>query len=467
MSDALAERLGRMSPDQLVRLVDGLQGRIDALRRRVEAPVAVVGLALRLPGADTPDRFWRLLCDGTVAITEVPPERWDAAPLAADGVPRWGGFIGAIDGFDAAFFRIPPAEAATMDPQQRLAAEIAWEALENAGYSLTERRPRATGVFLGVSTDDYKGRFIAGEAAAVDPRMATGTANSALAGRLSYMFDLGGPSLVVDTACSSSLVAAHLACRSLRAGECDMALAGGVGLLLEPELTVAFARLGMLSPRGRCSTFAEEADGYVRGEGAAMLVLRRLDDARRDGDPVLAVIRGSAVNQDGRSNGLTAPNGSAQREVIAAALADAGVAAAEIDAVECHGTATPLGDPIEIIALGDAYGAGRAADAPLLLGSVKANIGHLEAAAGAAGLAKVVLSLAYRTLPPQPAHGPLNPRVDWPALPVRVADAATPLDPPGRPARIAVSSFGFAGTNAHMILEAASAPETAPADGRI
>ncbi len=453
--DPLAERLGRLTPDRLAVLVRGLQDRIDALRLRAEAPVAVIGLALRLPGASNPGAFWDLISDGTVAIREVPPDRWDAGKLLPEAVPPFGGFIDDIDQFDAGFFRIPPVEAAAMDPQQRLAAEVAWEALETAGYALAERRP-VTGVFLGASTDDYKTRFLMADPAGINPRMATGTANSLIAGRLSYMFDLNGPSLVVDTACSSSLVATHLACRSLRAGECGMALAGGVGLLIEPDLTVAFSRLGMLSPRGRCSTFTADADGYVRGEGAAMLVLRRLADAERDGDAVLAVIRGSAVNQDGRSNGLTAPNGSAQRAVVAAALSDAGLPPAAIDAVECHGTATPLGDPIEVEALADAYAADRAPERPLLLGSVKANIGHLEAAAGVAGLAKAVLCLMHRTLPRQPTMGPLNRRIDWAALPVHVADKTARLAPTeARPARIGVSSFGFSGTNAHLILEEA------------
>jgi acyl transferase domain-containing protein len=307
MVDPLAERLGRLSPDRLAELVCGLQERIDGLRARVAGPIAVVGMALRLPGAASPDALWDLLCRGEIAIGPVPVDRWSAAALSPHGVPPFGGFIDGVDRFDATFFRIPPAEAAAIDPQQRLAAEVAWEALESAGYALAERRPPATGVFLGMSTDDYKARFLAGEPAAIDPRMATGTANSVAAGRLSYLFDLSGPAMVVDTACSSSLVAAHLACRSLRAGECDMALAGGVGLLIEPELTVAFSKLGMLSALGRCATFMEAADGYVRGEGAAMLVLKRWEDAQRDGDAVLAVIRGSAVNQDGRSNGLTAP----------------------------------------------------------------------------------------------------------------------------------------------------------------
>jgi amino acid adenylation domain-containing protein/non-ribosomal peptide synthase protein (TIGR01720 family) len=460
MVDPLAERLGRLSPDRLAELVCGLQERIDGLRARVAGPIAVVGMALRLPGAASPDALWDLLCRGEIAIGPVPVDRWSAAALSPHGVPPFGGFIDGVDRFDATFFRIPPAEAAAIDPQQRLAAEVAWEALESAGYALAERRPPATGVFLGMSTDDYKARFLAGEPAAIDPRMATGTANSVAAGRLSYLFDLSGPAMVVDTACSSSLVAAHLACRSLRAGECDMALAGGVGLLIEPELTVAFSKLGMLSALGRCATFMEAADGYVRGEGAAMLVLKRWEDAQRDGDAVLAVIRGSAVNQDGRSNGLTAPSGTAQRAVIAAALADAGLTAAEVDGVECHGTATPLGDPIEAAALAAVYGAGRAAGSPLLLGSVKANIGHLEAAAGAAGVAKAILCLMHNTMPAQPSLGTLNPRVDWAAVPLRVADTTLPLGTPGaRLARLGVSSFGFSGTNAHLILEA---PPLAP-----
>lgn len=466
-SDPLAARLSTLAPEKVAQLVRGLQERIDGLRARLEGPIAVVGLALRLPGAPDSAALWEMLTQGRTAISAVPPDRWNATALARAGVPPFGGFIGAIDTFDASFFRIPPAEAASMDPQQRLIVEVAWQALEASGYSCAERRPAATGVFLGLSTDDYKTRFVTGDPAEVDPRMATGTANSVAAGRLSYLFDLTGPSLVVDTACSSSLVAAHLACRSLRSGESDMALAGGVGLLVEPDLTVAFSKLGMLSPRGICSTFTEAADGYVRGEGAAMLVLKRLVDAQRDEDPILAVIRGSAINQDGHSNGLTAPNGTAQRAVITAALADAGLSSGDVDGVECHGTATPLGDPIEVEALAAVYGAGRDPGQALVLGSVKANIGHLEAAAGAAGLAKVVLCLRHGVMPPQPPLGPLNPRIRWDGLAVRVADGASPLAAGlSRPARLGVSSFGFSGTNAHMILEAPppSHPHPAAAD---
>ena len=450
--DPFAERLSRLSPDDLAQLVRGLQDRIDGLRGRLDSPIAIIGMAFRLPGASDPARLWNILSQQKVAISSVPADRWDTSALT--GVPAYGGFLEGIDGFDARFFRIPPPEAAAMDPQQRLAAEVASEALETAGYALPGRRPQTTGVFLGVSTDDYKARFLTVGSNDVDPRMATGTANSLAAGRLSYLFDLTGPSMVIDTACSSSLVAAHQACRSLRAGECDMALAGGVGLLVEPELSVAFAKLGMLSPRGRCTTFGADADGYVRGEGAVIVVLKRLADAQRDADPILAVIRGSAINHDGRSNGLTAPNGSAQRAVIVAALADAGIPASGVDAVECHGTATPLGDPIEVEALSAVYGADRAT--PLLLGSVKANIGHLEAAAGAAGLVKAVLCLRHRTMPGQPPIGPLNPRISWTTMPLRVADASVPLGADEtRPIRIGISSFGFSGTNSHLILEEA------------
>ncbi len=428
-------------------------------------PIAVVGVGCRFPGADGPAAFWRLLTDGVDAVAEVPTDRWDLrAWYAADAVPgkmstRWGGFLDHVDQFDAPFFGIAPAEAAGMDPQQRLLLEVAWEALEHAGIAPDRLAGSRTGVYVGVCTDDY-GRLQLGDVDRLGAYSGTGSALSIAANRLSYFFDFRGPSLAIDTACSSSLVAIHLAVEALRAGHADLALAGGVNLILAPEWTVTFSQARMMSPEGRCRTFAAQADGYVRGEGCGLVVLKRLADAERAGDTVLALIRGAAINQDGRSNGLTAPNPLAQQAVLRQALADANVSANEVAYVEAHGTGTPLGDPIEVQAIAAALGRFRALSVsdgansrPLLLGSVKTNIGHLEAAAGVAGLIKVVLALHHGQIPPHLHFAAPNPLIPWAELAVQVP--TTPSSwPDGR--RVAgVSSFGFGGTNAHVLLEAA------------
>eukprot|EP01034_Spumella_vulgaris_P036189 gene36189-44639_t len=366
---------------------------------------------------------------------------------------RFEGF----DQFDAAFFGLRPDEADAMDPQHRLALMLAWQALEDAGAADPARRPRATGIFLGLGANDYEARFH--RADALSPAAIIGNAGSIAAGRISHWLDVTGPALVIDTACSSSLVAVHAACRALRAGECDLALAGGVNLVLDAGVTSALAAAGMLGPGQACRTFDAAADGYVRGEGGGLLVLKRLADAQRDGDRIRAVIRGSAINHDGHSSALTAPNGGAQRAVIAAALADAGLVPQDVQVVECHGTGTPLGDPIEVQALAAAYGPARAA--PLLLGAAKTNVGHLEAAAGIAGLIKMVLALEARRLPPTLHQAIPNPRIPWADLPVWVIYQATDW-PDGSHPRAGVSSFGFSGTNAHVILEAAPAVAAAP-----
>ncbi len=408
--------------------------------------VAIIGLGCRFPGAESPAAFWRLLCEGRDAITPVPAGRWD--PAAGDA-PAWGGFLGGIDSFDAEFFGIAPREADLMDPQQRLLLEVAYEALEDAGIVPRSLAGTRAGVFVGISTNDY-GRLLARVAAGTEAHAGTGNAVSIAANRISYLLDLRGPSLALDTACSSSLVAVHHAVRSLRAGESSLALVGGVNLLLAPDLTTTFARAGMLAPDGRCKTFDATADGYVRGEGCGVVVLKRLADARRDGDRVLAVIRGSAINQDGRSNGLTAPNGPAQQAVVRAALQDAGVAPAAVGCVEAHGTGTSLGDPIEANALRDVLLEGRGAAQPCWLGSVKTNLGHLEAAAGIAGLIKLVLALRHETIPPHLHLRSLNPLIQFAGTPLAIATAATSWRGPGRVA--GVSSFGFGGTNAHVIV---------------
>ena len=445
-----------------------LRARLAQVEAARHDPIAIVGMSLRLPGGvRDPESFGRLLWSGTDAVTEIPAERWSLDALYADDpdapgkmMTRYGAFLTEIDRFDAEFFGISPREAETMDPQQRLTLEVAWEALEDAGRAGASLAGSRTGVYLGISNNDY-GRALYAHPKHIDAYFSTGNAFSVLAGRLSYFLGVHGPAIAVDTACSSSLVALHLACQALRARECDMALAGGVNLILTPEMNINFSKARMMAPDGRCKTFDAAADGYVRGEGVGLVVLRRLADALADGDRVLAVVRGSAINQDGRSSGLTAPNGPAQEAVIRAALADAQVAPAVVSYVEAHGTGTSLGDPIEVGALGAALCTGRSADQPLMIGSVKTNVGHLEAAAGIAGLIKVVIALQSAQIPPNLHFRKGNPHIDWAMWPVSVPTATTPWKPiDGR--RVAgVSSFGFSGTNAHVVLE--EAPRTAAA----
>jgi acyl transferase domain-containing protein/pimeloyl-ACP methyl ester carboxylesterase len=429
----------------------------------VDEPIAIVGAACRFPGgAEDLDGYWHLLADGVVAATDVPASRWsvadwyDAEPEAPGRTyVTKGGFVRDVETFDPGFVRISPREAASLDPQQRLLLEVSWEAIEHAGQTLTALRDSSTGVFVGVGPNEYAERIrsLADDATAL--YAGTGNMLSVAAGRLSFFLGLHGPSLALDTACSSSLVALHLGCQSLRLGECDRALVGGVNLLLSPGNFVTLSRMRALSPDGRCKAFSASADGYGRAEGCSVVVLKRLSDAQRDGDRILAVVRGTAVNHDGASSGLTVPNGPAQQAVLREALARAGVAPADVDFVECHGTGTALGDPIEVQALGAVYGDGRAADRPLVLGSAKANLGHLEPAAGLVGLLKVLLALEHEQIPAQPELGELNPHVPWDTLPVVVAREMTPWPRGARPRRAGVSAFGMSGTNAHVVLEEA------------
>ncbi len=425
------------------------------------AEIAIVGLALKTPGADTPEQLWELLRRGGDAITEVPAERWDIDahydpdPAAAGKMStRYGGFIAGADRFDAAFFGVSPREAEHMDPQHRILLETAWEALERAGIAADSLAGTPTGVFVGISNQDYTQLLAARGLDTIDPYVGSGNAHSVAAGRLSFTLGLQGPALAVDTACSSSLVAVHLAVQSLRTGECGLALAGGVNLLLSPLITVNHSRARMLAPDGRCKTFDAAADGFVRSDGCGMVVLKRLADARRDGDRVLAVIRGSAVNQDGRTSGITVPSGPAQQAVMRAALRQAGVAPGEVGYVEAHGTGTALGDPIELGALQAVFGPGRAKDRPLSVGSIKTNLGHLESAAGVAGLIKAVLALRHREIPPHLHFNRPNPLVPWAdlALQVPTRPLAWPEPAPGAPRLAGVSSFGFGGTNAHLVV---------------
>ncbi|MBM7776561.1 acyl transferase domain-containing protein [Actinokineospora baliensis] len=412
-----------------------------------EAALAVTGLGCRFPGAGGSGAYWELLRSGGEAISVVPAGRWD------NGTER-GGFLDDIAGFDPAFFGISPREARHIDPQQRLLLEVAWEALEDSGHDPRSLAGSRTGVFVGISEAEYLPVMRAKAGGPVQMHDLTGNALSVASGRLSYLLGLRGPNLALDTACSSALVAVHLAIASLRRGECDMALAGGVSLMVSPDAFAAFADGNALAADGRCKTFDAAADGYGRGEGAGIVVLKRLEDAVAAGDPIRAVIRGSAVNQDGRTNGLTAPNGLAQQEVIRAALADARVDPSAVGYVETHGTGTQLGDPVEVGALSAVF-AGRST--PVLLGAAKTNIGHLEAAAGAAGLIKAVLALSHGEIPPNRNFHEPNPHISWDA--VAVPTEVTPW-PEGATAA-GVSSFGFSGTNAHVVLTAAPTPTVA------
>lgn len=447
--------------------IERLQAKLAASDRAKHVPIAIVGVGCRYPGGiDSLDTLWRIVRDGVDAVSEIPSDRWNVDEYydpdpAAPGkmVTRRGGFLQDIDKFDPLFFGIAPREAATLDPQQRLLLETAWEALEDAAIAPDTLSGTATGVFVGITTSDYGQLTRAGGVEQMDVYSATGSALNAAAGRISFTLGLQGPCASVDTACSSSLVAVHLACQSLRAGDSNLALAGGVNVVLSPDAMVLFSKWGMMAPDGRCKTFDAAADGFVRSEGCAMIVLKRLPDALEAGDPILAVIRGTAVNSDGRSSGLTVPNGPAQQAVIRTALADAQVAPGEVDYVEAHGTGTQLGDPIEIEALGRVMREGRSAEHLLYVGSIKTNIGHCEAASGLAGLLKTVAAMRHGQIPPHLHFKTPNPGIPWDSMPLRVPTSAIDW-PRGSRARIAgVSSFGFSGTNAHVVLAEAPARE--------
>jgi acyl transferase domain-containing protein/acyl carrier protein len=448
-----------------------LRERCADLERKQDEPIAIVGVACRFPAAVDLDAYWRLLHRGKDAISEVPPERWDVDALF-DSDPdapgktyaRWGGFLEGVDRFDPLFFGISPHEAAGMDPQQRLLLEVSWEAIENAGVPATGLMNSATGVFIGISTNDYQQLQARGGLSQINAYMGTGINSSVASGRIAYLWGLQGPTVSLDTACSSSLVALHLACQSLRGGECDQALAGGVNLILSPEYTIAFSKARMLSPDGRCKTFDAAANGYVRGEGCGVVMLKRLSDALEHGDEIKALIRGTAINQDGPSSALTAPNGPAQQAVIRRALANGRVDPGQVSYVEAHGTGTSLGDPIEVQALGSVFGAGRGDGNRLAIGSVKTNIGHLEAAAGMAGLIKVVLALQHREIPPHLHLQAINPHFSLAELPVAIPTTPTPWSPVAGLRIAGVSAFGFSGTNAHVVLEQPPALQAAPSE---
>ena len=407
-----------------------------------QSPIAIIGMSCRFPGAKNTAEFWQLLQEGQDAITKC--DRWEG--------DTWGGFIEDVERFDPQFFGITPRETQRTDPQQRLLLEVCWEALEAAAIAPEKLAGSRTGVFVGMSSSDYS-QLQSRHGAEIDAYGGTGNAHSIAANRLSYILDLRGPSLAVDTACSSSLVAVHLASQSLKNGECDRAIVGGVNLMLSPELTQTFSLAGMMAQDGRCKTFDAAADGYVRGEGCGVIILKRLDDAQRDKDNILAVIKGTAINQDGRSNGLTAPNGLSQQEVIRQALASAGADPEDISYIESHGTGTSLGDPIEVNSLKAVLSRGREKTNPCYLGSVKTNIGHLEAAAGIAGLIKTVLCLQNETIPPNLHFYQLNPHIDLNNTGIEIPTQLQPWNSGEKPKLAGVSSFGFGGTNAHVILE--------------
>src|SRR4051794_18398126 len=467
MNAALPDR--RAIITEALRKIDDLSARLEIAEQGDTEPIAVVGMGCRFPGGvNSPAQYWQLLNDGASGIVRVPAERWDAdAYYSADHtVPgtictTQGGFITSWqpDQFDAEFFGMSPREANGMDPQQRLLLEVAWEALENAGITAQAIRGTQTSIFVGLTTYDYSLIFTGtSRPEDADPYISFGNASNFAAGRLAYFLGVHGPAVVIDTACSSSLVAVHLACQSLRRRESDQALAAGVNLILSPQNSIACSRWGMLAPDGHCKTFDATADGYVRSEGAGVVVLKRLSDALRDGDSVLAVVRGSAVNQDGASSGQTVPNGPAQQAVLRQALAAARLQPSHIDYVEAHGTGTALGDPIELDALSQVFSE-RNGSAPLVLGSVKTNLGHLESAAGIAGFIKTVLSVCHGYIPQHLHFNQLTPHASKGAS--RFTIAAQPMQWPAvrRARRAGVSSFGVSGTNAHVVVEQAPVAE--------
>ncbi|MBE9080529.1 polyketide synthase [Romeria aff. gracilis LEGE 07310] len=452
------------SPTQrALQAVRQLKARVAELERSQAEPIAIIGMGCRFPGgAENPERYWQLLQKGKDAITEIPPDRWDVAEYyspdpgaAGKMISRHGGFVPDPYGFDAPFFRLAPREALCLDPQQRLFLEVSWEALEQAGVAAERLQGEATSVFVGICSVDYWQRLLAQPASDGDAYVTTGNTHSVTAGRLSYLLGVTGPSIALDAACASSLVAVHLACQSLRLGECHLAIAGGVNRIITPDASIHFSKARMLSPEGRCRTFDAAANGFVRGEGGGAVVLKRLSQAEADGDPILALLLGSAVNHNGRTSSLTAPNGPAQQAVIRQALAVGQIDPTAVSYVETHGTGTALGDPIELAALGQVFVKRSAAD-PLALGAGKTNIGHLEAAAGIAGLIKTVLALQHRELPANLHLKTPNPDVDWARLPLQPLTQSQSWTADRRIA--GVSAFGFNGSNAHVVVAEPPSP---------
>jgi len=420
-------------------------------------PIAIIGIGCRFPGAKDPESFWQLLRNGTDAISEVPGDRWEKqafyhpdTAVPGKAISYWGGFLENIDQFDPFFFGISPMEAKYMDPQQRLLLELSYEALDDAGQIQADLTGIKTGVFIGISINEYS-QLQFDDPSIINSHSGTGNALSIAANRISYFFDFHGPSMAIDTACSSSLAAVHLACQSLRSGECGMALAGGVNMILSPAHSIAFSKAGVLAADGRCKAFDARANGYVRGEGGGVIVLKPLSSALTDGDPIYALIPGSAIGQDGRTNGLMAPNLDAQEVLLREAYHNAGILPGSVQYVETHGTGTLLGDSMEAKALGAVIGENRAFG-PCAIGSVKTNIGHLEAAAGIAGLIKVIMSLKHRTISPSLHYKSPNPHIPFDELHLRVQTELTPWPSGCGPAVAGVSSFGFGGTIVHVVV---------------
>ena len=425
-------------------------------------PIALIGVGCRFPGADGPEAFWTLLRDGVDAIREIPLDRPDLAARYDPGpgtpgrlIGRWGGFLEGLDRFDASFFGISPREAERMDPQQRLLLEVAWEALEDAGQVAGRPGSIATGVFVGLWINDYQDLLFA-ESRGADFYMTTGSGRYSASGRVSYAFGFQGPSITVDTACSSSLVAVHLACQALRARECTLALAGGANTILSPHVSVAYSQSKMLSPDGRCKFGDARGDGYVRSEGVGIVALKLLSRALADGDPIQAVILGSAVNNDGKTGGfLGTPGREGQEDVLRKAYRAAGVDPGQVQYVEAHGTGTSAGDPVELQALGHVLAGDRPPGRPCRIGSVKTNIGHTEGAAGLAGLIKVVLCLKHKMIPPNLHFHQPSPAIPWQDYALMIPTQLIPWPQSAGPHLAGVSSFGIAGTNAHVVVEEA------------
>ncbi len=430
-----------------------------------------MGIGCRLPGgADSPERLWERLCQGFDAIGPIPSQRFDVEALyderpATPGkiMTRWGGFLEGIESFDADYFGIAPREAERLDPQQRLLLEVAAEALAGAGLPAQRIAGSNTGVFVGMWLNEFESRLFA-DPSGIDFYMTTGSGRYTASGRISYFFDLFGPSITIDTACSSSLVAVHLACQSIWSGECELALAGGANVILQPYITIAYSQSRMMAPDGRCKFGDARADGYVRSDGAAIVALKPLSAALADGDRIYALIRGSAVTNDGRSSGFLATPGQAgQESMLRHAYAHAGVDPRLVQYVEAHGTGTAAGDPVELGALGAVLGEGRTPEQPCLVGSLKTNVGHTEGAAGVAGMIKVALALKYGQIPASLHLQEPNPNIPWRDLGLEVCAELRPWPASEHPALAGVSSFGIAGTNAHVVLEAAPARVSTPA----
>ena len=433
---------------------------VNSLTDTSAEPIAVIGIGCRFPGAKDPESFWQLLRDGVDTISEIPADRWQKEAfyhpdpaVPGKAISYWGGFLDSIDQFDPFFFGISPIEAKYMDPQQRLLLELSYEALDDAGQIKANLDGTKTGVFIGISINEYS-HLQFSDPLMITSHSGTGSALSIAANRISYFFNFRGPSMAIDTACSSSLAAVHLACQSLRSGECGMALAGGVNMILSPAHSIAFTKAGVLAPDGRCKAFDARANGYVRGEGGGVIVLKPLSSALADGDPVHALILGSAMHQDGRTNGLMAPSQEAQEAMLREAYHTAGISPDSVQYVETHGTGTLLGDSIEAKALGAVIGVNRT-NGPCAIGSVKTNIGHLEAAAGIAGLIKVILSLKHRTISPSLHYQSPNPHIPFDELHIRVQNELTSWPSGSGPALAGVSSFGFGGTNVHVVVREA------------